>query len=477
MTRKVLLIFSLFISSIVTAQTITVYFDFNSFTLNNETRNILNKFIASGKATSVAFFGHTDQMGSTEFNEWLSIQRALAVRDYLMSKGLKQNNISVLRGFGAERLITDQPDSASRRLNRRVTITNRYKPSPTDLAISSKQSAIYYTKRPDIIKKELQDTSTVSTALTAANIVTQKSSETKTAVTISDNVKINLQAKKEPVKKVEDTDAVLTPVQGTSQTQGVTSVENKQMQVKDSSIASTQKTTSLNTDNRKAVADPADQNNPDTARAETLSQTAPGKRFVIDSAEIKRQRVQQSTVAVKESFAEKLSKAVNDPSIAKTPAGANNKTAAASTNVPVVKQQKHEKLIEDIIDKSTKVGEHIVLRHIHFYGGRHAFLPQAYPALDDLLETMQKVPALQIEIQGHICCQEGEGDQIDFDSGEPVLSVTRAKAVYDFLVENGIDKSRMSYVGLAHKFPIIKEEANEEEATINRRVEIKILKK
>lgn len=71
MTRKVLLIFSLFISSIVTAQTITVYFDFNSFTLNNETRNILNKFIASGKDTSVAFFGHTDQMGSTEFNEWL----------------------------------------------------------------------------------------------------------------------------------------------------------------------------------------------------------------------------------------------------------------------------------------------------------------------------------------------------------------------------------------------------------------------
>ncbi|HEX8332278.1 MAG TPA: OmpA family protein, partial [Segetibacter sp.] len=179
----------------------------------------------------------------------------------------------------------------------------------------------------------------------------------------------------------------------------------------------------------------------------------------------------------KESFASRLSKAVNKTPAAK-PANANNtRTPESNSLAPVVKQQKHEKLIEDIKDKSTKEGEHIVLRHINFYGGRHAFLPQAYPALDDLLETMQKVPTLQIEIQGHICCQEGEGDQTDFDSGEPVLSVTRAKAVYDFLIENGIDKKRMTYKGLAHKFPIIKVETNEEEATINRRVEIKIVRK
>jgi outer membrane protein OmpA-like peptidoglycan-associated protein len=123
------------------------------------------------------------------------------------------------------------------------------------------------------------------------------------------------------------------------------------------------------------------------------------------------------------------------------------------------------------------VGEHIILKNIYFSGGRHSFLAKSYSALDDLLETMKKIPTLVVEIQGHVCCHEGDGDEIDFDSGLPVLSVTRAKAVHDFLIENEIDKKRISYKGLAHKFPLIKIEKSEEDAEANRRVEIKIIKK
>jgi outer membrane protein OmpA-like peptidoglycan-associated protein len=136
-----------------------------------------------------------------------------------------------------------------------------------------------------------------------------------------------------------------------------------------------------------------------------------------------------------------------------------------------------EKLLDEIKDSATKVGQNIILRNINFYGGRHAFLPQAYSPLQELLETMQKIPTLEIEIQGHICCIIGEGDGMDIDAGDPYLSVNRARAVYNFLALKGIDKSRMSYKGFGHKYPLIPNERTEEDAITNRRVEIKIIKK
>ncbi|HEX8331819.1 MAG TPA: OmpA family protein, partial [Segetibacter sp.] len=129
--------------------------------INTEARSVLNKFIASGKINSVGFFGHTDQSGRAEYNEWLSVQRALAVKDYLLSKGLKEDKVSVVRGFGAERLITTAPDSASQQLNRRVAITSGYKPTPTDIAAQIKQTPIYYSSSPTL-PKDLADSSTVS---------------------------------------------------------------------------------------------------------------------------------------------------------------------------------------------------------------------------------------------------------------------------------------------------------------------------
>ena len=56
-------------------------------------------------------------------------------------------------------------------------------------------------------------------------------------------------------------------------------------------------------------------------------------------------------------------------------------------------------------------------------------------------------------IQGHVCCTEGELDAIDRKTNKRNLSVARAKFVYDFLLKRGIKKSRMSYEGMAHKFP------------------------
>ena len=81
---------------------------------------------------------------------------------------------------------------------------------------------------------------------------------------------------------------------------------------------------------------------------------------------------------------------------------------------------------------------------------------------------MQDNPKLKIEIQGHICCQLTNDLQ--------ALSVARAKAVYNFLVSNQINRKRLSFKGFGTTNPIhpIPEKSEKEEQE-NRRVEIVIL--
>jgi outer membrane protein OmpA-like peptidoglycan-associated protein len=127
---------------------------------------------------------------------------------------------------------------------------------------------------------------------------------------------------------------------------------------------------------------------------------------------------------------------------------------------------------------SVKEGQVLRLKNINFYGGRHTFLPQSRPALDELVEVMKNNPTLEIEIQGHICCLLGSGiDGTDFDSGDDQLSVNRARAVYYFLADHGISKRRMTYRGFAALHPLVDPEVTETDRTLNRRVEIKIVKK
>ena len=88
--------------------------------------------------------------------------------------------------------------------------------------------------------------------------------------------------------------------------------------------------------------------------------------------------------------------------------------------------------------------------------------------LDKAAETI-KNETFSFVIQGHVCCTEGQLDAVDKKTNMRNLSVARAKYVYDYFIEKGIDKSRMSYEGLAHSFPLGGSDDK------NRRVEILIV--
>jgi outer membrane protein OmpA-like peptidoglycan-associated protein len=147
-----------------------------------------------------------------------------------------------------------------------------------------------------------------------------------------------------------------------------------------------------------------------------------------------------------------------------------------STTTPVVETPSEQVKLSQKID-TVKEGENITLRNINFYGGRHTFLPQALDPLNELLEVMKTHPALVIEIQGHICCFRGTEDGMDYDANDRRLSVNRARAVYEYLADNGIEKERMSYKGYAGTRRLVEEEMTEADRTLNRRVEIRIVKK
>jgi len=80
-------------------------------------------FMKSFPETTVLIEGHTDSVGSAEFNRKLSQRRAEAVRRVLVRRyGVPAKRVTA-KGFGAEKPILDNAAPEGRAANRRVVAT------------------------------------------------------------------------------------------------------------------------------------------------------------------------------------------------------------------------------------------------------------------------------------------------------------------------------------------------------------------
>ncbi|MEJ2404790.1 MAG: OmpA family protein [Candidatus Thiodiazotropha sp.] len=84
----------------------------------------LAKFLAEYPKKTVLIEGHTDNIGSEEYNQKLSEQRALAVKNALIQVGVDASRIDTV-GLGETSPITDNSTEAGRLKNRRVEIVIR----------------------------------------------------------------------------------------------------------------------------------------------------------------------------------------------------------------------------------------------------------------------------------------------------------------------------------------------------------------
>lgn len=137
-----------------------------------------------------------------------------------------------------------------------------------------------------------------------------------------------------------------------------------------------------------------------------------------------------------------------------------------------IKQTSVKKNIEQL-----KAGESVDLEGLSFEPGKHLILKESVPVLQKLLQTLKDNPNLKIEIQGHVCCTVNGADGMDLDTREMKLSENRAKAIYDYLVNKGIDSGRLTYKGFGRTRPRVDIETTAAEEQANRRVEILILEK
>jgi len=142
---------------------------------------------------------------------------------------------------------------------------------------------------------------------------------------------------------------------------------------------------------------------------------------------------------------------------------------------PVKPVKRTGNLEEDI--SSYKPGETFVLRNIYFPAESHD-ISGSLRTLNKLYNILLGHPSLKISIEGHVCCiGRNTADAYDIDTHDEHLSLNRAKAIYDYLVDKGIDSTRLRYIGLGKSRPIVAVEKNEDDAEKNRRVEIRILEK
>ncbi len=101
-----------------------VLFDFGKYNLRPEAREALAKLtgiVLAHPGLELDVEGHTDSVGTEEFNQRLSERRAGAVRDYLVQQGLNADLLRA-RGFGETMPVVSNDTAAGRQQNRRVEI-------------------------------------------------------------------------------------------------------------------------------------------------------------------------------------------------------------------------------------------------------------------------------------------------------------------------------------------------------------------
>lgn len=114
-----------------------------------------------------------------------------------------------------------------------------------------------------------------------------------------------------------------------------------------------------------------------------------------------------------------------------------------------------------------EIGNKVILKNIFFDTNRFDLKPDSKPELEKLLDFLTVNPALKIEISGHT-------DNVGNDQANQTLSENRAKAVYDYLVENKINADRLIYKGYGKTQPIASN-ITEDDRSKNRRTEFKII--
>ena len=93
-----------------------------------------------------------------------------------------------------------------------------------------------------------------------------------------------------------------------------------------------------------------------------------------------------------------------------------------------------------------------ILNNVFFDLSKSTLRPESKVELLNLANYLKNNPTLRIEIQGHT---DSQGDP----AKNMLLSEARSKAVADFLIQEGIDPKRLTFIGYGSSKPIVTDAA------------------
>jgi len=119
------------------------------------------------------------------------------------------------------------------------------------------------------------------------------------------------------------------------------------------------------------------------------------------------------------------------------------------------------------------IGGKMLFHDLYFEGGTAQLLPSSAAAIESILTFMRLNDNFRVEIGGHI--NRPNSPAVEESSSSFQLSLNRARAVYDFLIKNGINSNRLTFKGYGNWQMLHPNAKTLLEEQINRRVELKII--
>ena len=140
-----------------------------------------------------------------------------------------------------------------------------------------------------------------------------------------------------------------------------------------------------------------------------------------------------------------------------------------SNNLDLTQAESYKEIRRDLVLMPIEVGTTVRLNNIFFEYAKATLMEDSFTELKKVIKLMQENEAMEIKISGHT-------DSVGSDASNQQLSESRAKAVMDYLAENGIAAERITSEGLGETQPVADNDT-EEGKQLNRRVEFTIVKK
>ena len=110
------------VDPIGTVSFVNIEFEFGKSEINPQSFPLINQvveFLKENKSYKIRIAGHTDDIGTDEDNLKLSQDRAEAVRNYIINKGIKSSRVET-NGFGESKPLVPNNSEKNRRTNRRT---------------------------------------------------------------------------------------------------------------------------------------------------------------------------------------------------------------------------------------------------------------------------------------------------------------------------------------------------------------------